>query len=57
MKLIHLLKIGEHKVENFSIQIGAMNYGFDLDGILGLDFLREIRAIINIDELFLYSNL
>lgn len=28
-----------------------MNYGFDLDGITGLDFLQKIKAIINLDKL------
>lgn len=28
----------------------------DLDGIIGLDFLQQIRAIINIDELTIEFN-
>lgn len=30
-----------------------MNYGFDLDGIIGMDLLQQIKAIINIDKLTL----
>src|SRR5690554_851119 len=41
------IKIGEKEVGNFSVEIGAMNYGFDLDGIIGLDLLQKMKAIIN----------
>jgi hypothetical protein len=34
----------------FAIEIGAMNYGFDLDGMIGLDLLQQLKAIINIHE-------
>ncbi len=33
-----------------------MNYGFDLDGIIGLDLLQQIKAIINIDKLTIEFN-
>jgi predicted aspartyl protease len=52
-KRIDSIKIGEREAENFSLEIGAMNYGFDLDGIIGLDLLQQIKAIINIDQLTL----
>lgn len=54
-KKIDSIKIGEKEVENFSLEIGAMNYGFDLDGIIGLDLdlLQQIKAILNIDNLTL----
>ncbi|MEJ8767690.1 hypothetical protein WKU33_17855 [Oceanobacillus sp. HCA-5259] len=41
---------------DFTLEIGAMNYGFDIDGIIGLSLLRMLKAIINIDDLSLYSN-
>ncbi len=52
-KKIDSIKIGDMSAENFSLEIGAMNYGFDLDGIIGLDLLQQIKAIINIDKLTL----
>lgn len=39
-----------------ALKIGAMNYGFNLDGIIGLDLLQQMRTIINIDELTIQSN-
>ncbi|MDA3130285.1 retropepsin-like aspartic protease [Aliibacillus thermotolerans] len=55
-KQIDLIRIGEKEVKNFSLEIGAMNYGFDLNGIIGLDLLQQIKAIINIDQLILEWN-
>ena len=28
-----------------------MDYGFELDGIIGLDLLQQIKVIINLDKL------
>ncbi len=55
-KKVDLVRIGDMKTEDFSLEIGAMNYGFDLDGIIGLDLLQQLKAVINIDELTLQSN-
>jgi len=38
------------------LEIGAMNDGFDLDGIIGLNLLKQMKAIINIDKLTLILN-
>lgn len=50
-KKVDSIKIGQTETSNFPLEIGAMNYGFDLDGIIGLDLLQQIKAIINIDKL------
>ena len=50
-KKIDLIKVGNLKVENFSIEIGQVDYGFNIQGILGVNFLKETRAIINFDML------
>jgi predicted aspartyl protease len=55
-KTVDLVKMGEMQIADFAMEIGAMNYGFDLDGMIGLDLLRQLKAIINIDELKLESN-
>lgn len=38
-------------VNNFKAEIGAMDYGFDINGIIGIDFLTKINAIINLDKM------
>ncbi len=45
------LKVGDLKVKSFEIEIGAMNYGFDMDGIIGLDFLTRVGALIDLDRM------
>lgn len=55
-KTVDSIKIGVKEAENFSLEIGAMNYGFELDGIIGLDLLQQVKAIINIDKLTLESD-
>lgn len=45
------LQLGEHGLSNFDIEIGGMDYGFEINGILGMDFLRDAGAIINLREL------
>lgn len=44
------------QAKDFALEIGAMNYGFDLDGIIGLDLLQELKSIINLDELTIEPN-
>ncbi|MDC3413247.1 retroviral-like aspartic protease family protein [Aquibacillus sp. 3ASR75-11] len=55
-KTVDSVKIGNMQTEGFALEIGPMNYGFDLDGIIGLDLLQKLKAVINIDELLLQSN-
>ena len=52
-KTIDSIKIGEKEADNFTLEIGAMDYGFELDGIIGLDLLQQIKAIINLDKLII----
>lgn len=50
-KQVDELTIGRLRVRGFEIEVGAMDYGFELDGIIGLDFLRAVRAKINLGDL------
>jgi predicted aspartyl protease len=43
--------IGDDGLDNFELEIGEMDYGFQLGGILGMDFLRAARARIDLDQL------
>jgi len=48
---IDYIQIGEKQLEQFEIEVGGMDYGFEIHGILGMDFLRSTGAIINLHEL------
>lgn len=50
IKNIDSLSIGNLKVEDFKIDIGEMDYGFDIDAIIGMDFLQRTGAVIDLDE-------
>jgi predicted aspartyl protease len=45
------LQVGEHRLTNFKIEVGGMDYGFAMHGILGMDFLTRAGAIINLHEM------
>ena len=50
-KRVDELKAGSLKVAGFEVEIGAMNYGFDMDGIIGLDFLMKVGALIDLGRM------
>lgn len=50
-KTVDLLSVGLLQVSNFMVEFGAMRYGFALDGIVGLDFLLETDAVIDLMQL------
>jgi len=54
-KRLDRLMIGPLSVTEFETEIGAMNYGFELDGIIGLDFLIQTKAIIDLKHICLHT--
>jgi hypothetical protein len=47
-KKIEHLAAGDLVVSDFEVEVGAMDYGFPADGILGLDFLIRAGALIDL---------
>ena len=45
------LQVGPRAVEQFEIEVGGIDKAFDINGILGLDFLLRAGAIINLGTL------
>ena len=43
------LTVGDLRLNNFEIEVGAMDYGFAIDGIIGMDFLSQVKAVIDLD--------
>ncbi len=54
-KSIEALQVGELRVTPFTIQMGAMDYGISMDGIIGLDFLLQTQAVIHLRTLQIYA--
>jgi hypothetical protein len=48
---VDFLKLGEFRLPNFEIEVGGMDYGFKIHGILGMDFLISSGAIINLKSM------
>lgn len=54
-KRVDLLSIGDLVVSNFQIEVGAMAYGFEIDGIIGMDFLSQVGAILDLGQFEVYG--
>lgn len=50
-KTVDRLTLGELQVNSFEVEIGAMDYGFEIDGIIGMDFLILVGATIALAQL------
>ena len=47
-RVVDRLSVGEASVSEFEVEIGGMDYGFEIQGILGMDFLRRTGAVLNL---------
>jgi hypothetical protein len=48
--------LGEIEVQDFSIQVGAMDYGFPIQGLLGTDFFVQARVVLDLGTLEIYPS-
>ena len=48
---VDFLEVDNRSLSNFRIEVGGMDYGFEINGILGMDFLTQAGAVINLREL------
>jgi predicted aspartyl protease len=45
------LQVSGCRLTDFEIEVGGMDYGFAMHGILGMDFLTRAGAMINLREM------
>ena len=50
-KSVEKLEVGELSASPFTIQLGALDYGMQIDGIIGMDFLLKTGAKIDFEKL------
>ncbi len=50
-KRLDFVKAGEANLSSFEVEIGDMNYGMEVDGILGFDFIQLAGLVIDSKEL------
>lgn len=48
---LECIEVDQQRVEIFEIEVGGMDYGFEINGILGMDFFLQTGAIINLHDL------
>jgi len=48
---VDFLELGDFKLANFEIEVGGMDYGFKIHGILGMAFLIGSGATINLKRM------
>ena len=46
-KRLDSLEIGEFRLNDFMIEVAAMEYGFPINGIVGTGFLLQTRAVLD----------
>ncbi|MEQ6378598.1 retropepsin-like aspartic protease [Bacillaceae bacterium S4-13-56] len=38
-------------IQNFLVELGSMDYGLEIDGIIGYDFMKKVGLIIDLQQL------
>ena len=56
LRKVDFLEVGGSKVVDFEVEVGGMDYGFEIKGIVGMDFLKVAGAIIDLYEMKIYFN-
>ena len=51
MRNVDRFAVGDHGLDGFDLEIGEMDYGFELGGIMGMDFLQAASALIDLGKL------
>ncbi len=55
-KKIERIALGEIEVPEFPIQMGAMDYGFPIQGLLGTDFFIRAGVVLDLARLEVYPS-
>lgn len=51
LRRVDILMVGRRGIRGFKLDVGGMDYGFDINGILGMDFLTAAGAMINLKDM------
>ena len=52
-KSLDCMRLGHLSVDNYVVEVGALDYGFGIKGIVGFDFLLKTQAVIDMRALSL----
>jgi len=51
VKRVDYIQVDRRKFKNFEVELSPLNYGLEINGILGLDFLIATRAVVDLKHL------
>jgi hypothetical protein len=54
-KIVEKLKVDKLQINALEVEIGAMDYGFEIDGIIGMDFLTQVGAVVDLAKMEIRS--
>jgi hypothetical protein len=54
-KMVEKLKVDKLQINALEVEIGAMDYGFEIDGIIGMDFLTQVGAVVDLAKMEIRS--
>lgn len=55
VKNFDLVQFEEISLKDFEVEIGNMDYGMNIDGILGFDFICSAKLIIDSNKMSVYT--
>ncbi|MCP4135591.1 MAG: hypothetical protein GY754_31775 [bacterium] len=50
-RVVEFIQVDDFKIKNFEVEVAGMDYGFDINGILGMNFLIPAGATLNLKEI------
>lgn len=50
-KIVDSIAMGEVVTQDFQVEIGSMDYGIDMQGIIGFNLLKRVGAKIDVDAM------
>lgn len=51
VRIVERFQVEDRSMVDFEIEVGGLDYGFGINGILGMDFLRGAGAVIDLKML------
>lgn len=55
-KIVNSIILGEAVIQNFQVEIGSMEYGMEMNGIIGFNLLKLVGAKIDVDAMEIIVN-
>ncbi|QQK80830.1 retropepsin-like domain-containing protein [Salicibibacter cibi] len=56
VKNFNLIQLEEISQRDFEVEIGNMDYGMKMDGILGFDFISSAKLVVDTNKMLVYTS-